>query len=242
MAQFGSGGYAVFGSWARRGGAAQICAQGRVRLGRPGRRLRPLPGGHAPARRAAAHRRRPPAALARSLARVVDPPVRGYAGTLAGVLRDALGPALVGVYLHGSSALGDYHPSRSDIDILAVCAAALGAGERARLGAGLGRDALPRGRRARVQPRHPGRGPRPGPRALVRAARLGRPRPGAPRTGAGATRTCPCTSPSSARSGWRSTGRRRPASCARCRAMSSSGSWATSSTGRSHTRAGARRS
>jgi streptomycin 3"-adenylyltransferase len=59
------------------------------------------------------------------------------------VLRDALGPALIGVYLHGSAALGDYHPARSDIDILAVCAAPLAAGERVRLGAGLGCDALP---------------------------------------------------------------------------------------------------
>jgi aminoglycoside adenylyltransferase-like protein/nucleotidyltransferase-like protein len=59
------------------------------------------------------------------------------------VLRDALGEALIGVYLHGSAALGDYHPARSDVDVLAVCAAPLGTDERARLGAGLGRDALP---------------------------------------------------------------------------------------------------
>jgi streptomycin 3"-adenylyltransferase len=59
------------------------------------------------------------------------------------VLRGALGPELVGVYLHGSAALGDYDPARSDIDILAVCAAPLGAGEGIRLGACLGRDALP---------------------------------------------------------------------------------------------------
>jgi streptomycin 3"-adenylyltransferase len=59
------------------------------------------------------------------------------------VLRDALGPALIGVYLHGSAALGDYDPARSDIDVLAVCAATLEAGERARLGAALGREGLP---------------------------------------------------------------------------------------------------
>jgi Domain of unknown function (DUF4111) len=59
------------------------------------------------------------------------------------VLGDALGPALTGVYLHGSAAMGDYDPARSDVDILAVCAAPLGPGERARLGAALGRDALP---------------------------------------------------------------------------------------------------
>jgi streptomycin 3"-adenylyltransferase len=59
------------------------------------------------------------------------------------VLRDALGRSLVGVYLHGSSVLADYDPARSDIDILAVCAAPLATGDRARLGAALGRDALP---------------------------------------------------------------------------------------------------
>ena len=59
------------------------------------------------------------------------------------MLRDALGPGLVGVYLHGSAALRDYDPARSDIDILAVCAAPLDAGDRARLGARLGRDSLP---------------------------------------------------------------------------------------------------
>jgi Domain of unknown function (DUF4111) len=47
------------------------------------------------------------------------------------------------VYLHGSAALGDYHPARSDVDVLAVCATPLAAGARARLGADLGRDALP---------------------------------------------------------------------------------------------------
>jgi aminoglycoside adenylyltransferase-like protein/nucleotidyltransferase-like protein len=59
------------------------------------------------------------------------------------VLRDGLGPALIGVYLHGSAALGDYDPARSDIDILAVCAAPLDADARARLGADLGREGLP---------------------------------------------------------------------------------------------------
>jgi streptomycin 3"-adenylyltransferase len=59
------------------------------------------------------------------------------------VLGDALGPALVGVYLHGSAALGDYDPARSDVDILAVCTTPLEPGARARLAAALGRDALP---------------------------------------------------------------------------------------------------
>jgi aminoglycoside adenylyltransferase-like protein/nucleotidyltransferase-like protein len=59
------------------------------------------------------------------------------------VLREALGAALIGVYLHGSAVLGDYDPARSDVDILAVCAVTLPAGERARLGADLGREELP---------------------------------------------------------------------------------------------------
>ena len=59
------------------------------------------------------------------------------------MLRDGLGPALIGVYLHGSAALGDYDPARSDIDILAVCAAPLDPEARARLGVDLGREALP---------------------------------------------------------------------------------------------------
>src|SRR5262249_21048851 len=45
--------------------------------------------------------------------------------------------------LHGSAALGDYDPARSDIDILAVCAAPLDPRVPARLAGGLGRDALP---------------------------------------------------------------------------------------------------
>ncbi len=73
----------------------------------------------------------------------MDEACRAYADAVAGVLGEALGEALVGVYLHGSAAFGDYDPARSDIDILAVCAAPLTAGERAQLGVRLGRDALP---------------------------------------------------------------------------------------------------
>ena len=73
----------------------------------------------------------------------MDEACRAYADAVAGVLGEALGPALVGVYLHGSAAFGDYDPARSDVDILAVCAAPLTASERARLGARLGREAVP---------------------------------------------------------------------------------------------------
>lgn len=73
----------------------------------------------------------------------MDEACLAYAGAVADVLGEALGTELVGVYLHGSAAFADYDPARSDIDILAVCAAPLAAAERARLGARLGRDALP---------------------------------------------------------------------------------------------------
>ena len=59
------------------------------------------------------------------------------------MLREALGTALIGVYLHGSAAFADYDPARSDVDILAVCAEPLETGDRARLSARLGREALP---------------------------------------------------------------------------------------------------
>jgi hypothetical protein len=37
------------------------------------------------------------------------------------MLRDTLGSGLIGVYLHGSLALGSFQPERSDIDLIAVC-------------------------------------------------------------------------------------------------------------------------
>ena len=42
------------------------------------------------------------------------------ADRIAVALRDTLPSVLVGVYLHGSAALGDWIPRRSDLDILAV--------------------------------------------------------------------------------------------------------------------------
>jgi hypothetical protein len=48
-------------------------------------------------------------------------------------VRDALGPQLVGAYLRGSLALGDFIPATSDIDVLVVTAAPVTAGEFAAL-------------------------------------------------------------------------------------------------------------
>jgi streptomycin 3"-adenylyltransferase len=49
-----------------------------------------------------------------------DADARGQAADLAGRLREALGDALVGVYLHGSIVLGAFNPELSDLDVIAV--------------------------------------------------------------------------------------------------------------------------
>jgi Domain of unknown function (DUF4111)/Nucleotidyltransferase domain len=54
-----------------------------------------------------------------------------------------LGRDLVGLYLHGSAAFGDHHPDRSDIDLLAVCAAPLADATRLAVAASLSAAALP---------------------------------------------------------------------------------------------------
>lgn len=53
---------------------------------------------------------------------------------LAGI-RDTLGPQLVGAYLRGSLALGDFIPATSDVDVLVVTALPVGDGEFAALAA-----------------------------------------------------------------------------------------------------------
>jgi hypothetical protein len=45
-----------------------------------------------------------------------------YPAAVAAGLTRVLGPALVGVYLHGSGALGGWSPERSDVDLLGVVA------------------------------------------------------------------------------------------------------------------------
>jgi predicted nucleotidyltransferase len=52
----------------------------------------------------------------------VDPEVQRYLDDVVSTLRDRLGAELVGVYLHGSLAMGGFHLGRSDVDVLAVCA------------------------------------------------------------------------------------------------------------------------
>jgi len=49
----------------------------------------------------------------------------GYPVAVAGALARVLGPVLVGVYLHGSGALGGWSAERSDVDLLGVVATSL---------------------------------------------------------------------------------------------------------------------
>jgi streptomycin 3"-adenylyltransferase len=46
--------------------------------------------------------------------------VRDEVNQLVAALQEALGRSLIGVYLHGSLAMGSFNPNRSDIDVLVV--------------------------------------------------------------------------------------------------------------------------
>jgi predicted nucleotidyltransferase len=63
-----------------------------------------------------------------------DPDIQRYLDRVVSTLRDHLGPDLVGVYLHGSLAMGAFYPGRSDVDILAVCGGPLTDERRLSLG------------------------------------------------------------------------------------------------------------
>jgi hypothetical protein len=69
--------------------------------------------------------------------RGIDPEVQSYLDRVVSTLRDHLGTELIGVYLHGSLAMGAFDSGRSDVDILAVCAAALPRKRRIDLGEAL---------------------------------------------------------------------------------------------------------
>jgi hypothetical protein len=56
----------------------------------------------------------------------VDPALDAYLRKVAVSLARALGPGLVGLYLHGSGALGGWSAERSDVDLLGVVARRLG--------------------------------------------------------------------------------------------------------------------
>ncbi len=53
------------------------------------------------------------------------PAINALLETLLASLQAVLGERLTGIYLHGSLASGDFHPNRSDVDILVVTASEL---------------------------------------------------------------------------------------------------------------------
>jgi hypothetical protein len=55
-----------------------------------------------------------------------EPALDAYLATVAGGLARVLGPALVGLFLHGSAALGGWSAERSDVDLLGVVARPIG--------------------------------------------------------------------------------------------------------------------
>ena len=61
-----------------------------------------------------------------------EPPVAAFLQRVVDELRDDLGDELVGVYLHGSLALGSYYPPKSDLDLLVLVRRALDVAERER--------------------------------------------------------------------------------------------------------------
>ncbi|MGY1808965.1 aminoglycoside adenylyltransferase domain-containing protein [Blastococcus sp. SYSU D00669] len=69
--------------------------------------------------------------------------MRSYADEVARRVAEVLGERLIGVWLVGSCALGDFDPARSDIDIQAVAAGPVSSDERQELVARLRTEALP---------------------------------------------------------------------------------------------------
>jgi hypothetical protein len=70
------------------------------------------------------------------------PVLEAYPAAVAAGLDTVLGPALVGVYLHGSAALGGWEPSRSDVDLLVVASRPLDRREKQVIGARLQHPSL----------------------------------------------------------------------------------------------------
>jgi predicted nucleotidyltransferase len=70
----------------------------------------------------------------------IEPALARYLEEIVAILHGEMADELVGVYLHGSLAMGAYDPGRSDVDVLAVCAEPLPRPRRAALGRAL--DAL----------------------------------------------------------------------------------------------------
>ena len=61
---------------------------------------------------------------------MTDETVRAFIDRVVDLLRRRLAEDLVSVIVHGSLAMDDFHPPKSDVDILAVCSRRLTAAER----------------------------------------------------------------------------------------------------------------
>ncbi len=72
----------------------------------------------------------------------IDPDIERYVDSVVATLQRSLGPELVGVYLHGSLAMGAFDLGRSDVDMLAVSEDSLPPVQRMKLANDL--NALPR--------------------------------------------------------------------------------------------------
>ena len=53
-----------------------------------------------------------------------------YLDALTQVLEEVLKGELVGVYVHGSIALGGFHPKTSDIEVLGICTQSTSSGAK----------------------------------------------------------------------------------------------------------------
>ncbi len=60
----------------------------------------------------------------------VDVDITSWVESLVAGIADVLGDELVGVYLHGSLAMGGYYRPKSDLDLLIVCSTPLGPATR----------------------------------------------------------------------------------------------------------------
>jgi streptomycin 3"-adenylyltransferase len=73
----------------------------------------------------------------------LDASLHRYVTDVASAMRTALGSRLVGVYLHGSAALGGFDARRSDVDVIVVCEGPLTAVQQSAAVDGLAEERLP---------------------------------------------------------------------------------------------------
>jgi aminoglycoside adenylyltransferase-like protein len=73
----------------------------------------------------------------------LDEVTSSYLRAVRGALQEILGPALWGVYLTGSGALGAFRRDRSDVDIIVIAAGELGLEQKRAVVRSVAQDALP---------------------------------------------------------------------------------------------------